>query len=523
MPPQSTKTRIAEPRKCRGAYYTPEATAAMLARWAVRTADDRVLDPACGDGRFLTHATRSVGVEQDGVAAAQAQQRAPAARVCQDEFFAWARRERAAGSRFDCAIGNPPFIRYQTWSGGVRRRALSLCAELGVAFTGLSASWAPFLVVAAGLLRPGGRLAFVVPAAIGHARYAAPLVEYLVSRFADVRVVAVRRKLFPRLSEDCWLLFADGYGGATDVIDFAAVDAIRPQDEAPPAVTVRVPVSEWRTAWGRRLRPYLLGARARSIYQTAAIAADGGLHSPEPTNGGSPHDDSSRAASRSAVRLGTLASVDLGYVSGANGFFHLTPSAAAAAGIPHDLLQTTVRTARALPASELTADAVSRWRRNDEPMLLLRIPKTATVPTRVRRYLDGAGGQRARLAYKCRHRNPWYSVPDVRVPDFFLSYMAGRAANLVRNAAGAACTNALHGVRLKRPALASDLLAAWRTPLAHLSCELEGHALGGGMLKLELKEASRVILPMHGSTAHLPAAEIEEAVSMMRRWRHYAD
>ena len=149
MPSPTNNTRIADARKRRGAYYTPEAVAAMLARWTVRAADDRVLDPACGDGRFLTHAVHSVGVEQDGAAAAAAQRRAPTARVCQDEFFAWARREWKAGNagkvgrRFDCAIGNPPFIRYQTWGGGARQRALALCAELGVVFSGLSASWAP--------------------------------------------------------------------------------------------------------------------------------------------------------------------------------------------------------------------------------------------------------------------------------------------------------------------------------------------------------------------------------------------
>jgi adenine-specific DNA-methyltransferase len=34
-----------------------------------------------------------------------------------------------------------------------------------------------FLVTTASLLKQGGRLAFVVPAEIGHAPYAAPLVE----------------------------------------------------------------------------------------------------------------------------------------------------------------------------------------------------------------------------------------------------------------------------------------------------------------------------------------------------------
>ena len=504
-------------RKQNGAYYTPDAVAAMLVRSVVRSPCDRLLDPSCGDGRFLVYHRKSVGVERDGQAASAAERRAPEARVHNDEFFAWAQRAKRTGERFDGVVGNPPFLRYQTFRGDVRRRALALCAELGVAFSGLSASWAPFLVVAASLLRRGGRMAFVVPAAIGHAPYAGPLLEYLVGRFGEVRVVAVRRKLFPRLSEDCWLLFADGFGGATDRIGFAAVDAIRPQ-EALPCANIRVDVSEWRSAWRRRLRPYLLGARARESYLAAASAADR-LRTPAATMAGA---SAKPTAGDVPLRLGALAAIDLGYVSGANDFFHLTPSDTEKARIPDALLQTTARSARVLPPRELTLGAVDRWRRNDDPMLLLRIPKTASVPARVRRYLDSAAGRRAREAYKCRHRKPWYSVPDVRVPDYFLTYMSGRAPNLVRNAAGASCTNALHGVRLRRPNnVSSDLLNAWHTPLAQLSCELEGHALGGGVLKLELREAARVILPPLGSATIQSTAEIEEAVFVMRSWRHY--
>ena len=497
-------------RKRDGAYYTPEGLAAMLVRAAVRAPADKLLDPACGDGRFLVHHPASVGVERDPLAAGAARQRAPAASVHTEEFFAWAQRARRGGERFDCVVGNPPFIRYQMFSGDVRRRALAQCAQLGAAFSGLAASWAPFLVVAASLLRPGGRMAFVVPAAIGHAPYAGPLLEYLVARFRTVRVVAVRRKLFPRLSEDCWLLFADGFGAKTNQIGFAAVDSIR-TEEALPRPTMQIDVAEWRSDWHRRLRPYLLGPAVRALYLTAAAAADGRCTSATawPCAGAAP------------VRLGALAALELGYVSGANDFFHLTPSNRAKAGIPTAFAQTTVRSARALPPRELTRAAVARWQRDDEPMLLLRIPKAAPVPTRVRRYLDSAAGRRARQAYKCQHRTPWYSVPDVRVPDFFLTYMAGRAPNLVRNAARTACTNALHGVRLKRATNTTQLLDAWHTPLARLSCELEGHALGGGMLKLELKEASRVLLP-----APAPAprtAEVQEAVATMRQWRHYAE
>ena len=481
----------------------------MLVRAAVRSPGDLLLDPSCGDGRFLAQHRLSVGVEQDGKAAGVAAQRVPEARVYNDEFFAWAER---TSERFNCVVGNPPFIRYQTFNGDVRRRALALCAKLGVAFSGLAASWAPFLVVAASLLRPGGRMAFVVPAAIGHAPYAGPLLEYLVGHFREVRVVAMRRKLFPRLSEDCWLLLADGFGGATCEIGFTAVDAIRPHDP-PPRANVHVAVAEWRNAWRRRLRPYLLGPQPRALYLAATEAAD----RPRTQTAGSAN------GTASPVRLGAVAAIDLGYVSGANGFFHLTPSSSTKTGIPKALLQTTVRSARTLPQRELTQQVVDSWQHNDDPMLLLRIPKAASVPARVRSYLDSAAGRSAREAYKCRHRTPWYSVPDVRIPHFFLTYMAGRAPNLVRNAAGASCTNALHAVQLRSPNTAGHLQDAWRTPLAQLSCELEGHALGGGMLKLELREAARVILPPAESAKRQRTTEIEEAVSLMRRWRHYAE
>jgi adenine-specific DNA-methyltransferase len=178
-----------------------------LLQWAVRNKEDRLIDPACGDGRFIAGHRNAVGIEQDVRVARFAMERAPWALVHEGDFFAWAAKTT---ERFDCAAGNPPFIRYQQFSGATRSRAIELCGRLGADFTGLTSSWAPFLAAAAGLLKPGGRLAFVVPSEIGHAPYAAPLLDYLVKKFELVQIVAIRKKFFPELSEDCWLLYAEG-------------------------------------------------------------------------------------------------------------------------------------------------------------------------------------------------------------------------------------------------------------------------------------------------------------------------
>ena len=37
------------------AYYTPDPVVASLMQWVVQHAQDRVLDPSCGDGRFISH------------------------------------------------------------------------------------------------------------------------------------------------------------------------------------------------------------------------------------------------------------------------------------------------------------------------------------------------------------------------------------------------------------------------------------------------------------------------------------
>lgn len=489
----SSANYIPDNQKQRGAYYTPDDAVRALVRWGIHHESDRLLDPSCGDGRFIAIHPKSVGIEQDLKSTAVAMQRAPGALVHEGDFFTWAAN---TPERFECAAGNPPFIRYQLFKGDVRRRALDLCAKLGAAFTGLSSSWPLFLVATASLLRPGGRMAFVVPAEIGHAPYSAPLLDYLVERFARVQVIAIRDKLFPELSEDCWLLYAEGLGGQTATIDFTILERFA-FVETPPPATLSVPVSDWRSVWNRRLRPFLLRSQARDLY-SALVLADG------------------------TRRLCEIASIGIGYVSGANDFFHLRPSEAKHWRIPDKLLHPSVRNSRALPPARLTRSVLDKWKREDAAILLLRLAKDQNVPAAVKRYLESEAAKEAREAYKCRVRDPWYSVPDVKVPDFFLTYMSGRRVGFVRNDAGCTCTNTLHTVQLRDRGALPALIEFQKSLLFQLSCELEGHPLGGGMLKLEPGEANRIILPTPAACAQADAATVAEAVATMQAWRHYA-
>jgi len=478
-------------RKLLGAYYTPPHVVQSLVKWAARSARDRMLDPACGDGRFLVAHTNSAGVEQDHAAAAVVHRQAPGSLIHQGDFFTWAGETL---ERFDCAAGNPPFIRYQRFAGPVRDAALRLCRRHGARFTSLSSSWAPFIVATATLLKRGGRMAFVVPAEIGHAPYAIPVLQYLTNHFDFVQVIAVRNRLFSELSEDCWLLYCRGFGGTTESLYFTQLESFE-SSPAPPDAGEVVQLADWEQ-WGFRLRSFLLNNNIRTIYSSAA-------------------------ESDHSIRLSALARVGIGYVTGANDFFHLRPSEAAEVGIPHRLLQPSIRNGRMLVGTAITDDTVREWWRCDEPNFLLRITPSTSVPSALRTYLDSAAGQEARNTYKCRNRSPWYVVPDVRVPNAFLSYMSGHGPALVENKAGCVGTNSVHVIQTKSNVRVSTLQRMWNQPSTRLSCEIEGHPLGGGMLKLEPREAGRILFRRNAVNDTDEIRLILDGIDVMKRWRHY--
>jgi SAM-dependent methyltransferase len=486
------KQAVGDTQKRLGQFFTAPEVARTLVRWVVTHPTQRLLDPACGDGEFLVCHRRAVGIDVAREHTVMARARAPGALVHEGDFFLWASRTT---ERFDAAAGNPPFIRYQSFSGQTRERALAEAAKLGARFNGLSSSWAPFLVAAARLLRPGGAMAFVVPAEIGHATYSEPLLETLCSHFDRVHVIAFREKFFPALSEDCWVLHCVGFGGRTDEIMLSPLDRFLPLN-APPRRVRRVSLAAWRKA-GCRLRKFLLPDRGLALYDEL-------LNSP------------------GVRRFSEIGHAGIGYVTGANDFFHLRPTEAQFWRVPQDLLRVTVRKGEQLPEHAVDQKTVRAWITNDEPVLLLHLAGVDPLPTTIREYLETDAGKNAKETYKCRNRDPWYVVPDVKTPDAFLSYMSGVAPSLVANEAGCVCTNSVHAVRLSAGFAIADVQRAWQSPLCQLSCEIQGHPLGGGMLKLEPGEVAKVCLPLEDTPlTSADKAILEEAITEARRWRHY--
>lgn len=482
---------IANPKdKALGAYYTDESVARFLVRWALQKPGDRIADPAFGGGVFLEAALERLqklggkpsqvfGVELDPKVHAEVARALPIPKknLILSDFFqvsgtAAMRDAHPLAAQLpplEAIVGNPPFIRYQRFSGEGRKLAMEAAAAQGVSLNQLASSWAAFVVHATGFLVEGGRLGMVIPSELGHATYAREVMAFLSRSYARVTLLTFRQALFPDLSQDCLLLLAEGKG-----LGSAQVELIDLEDASvlasPLPTQTAVPVDAEAIAEGRgRLNEYWLPKPTRELYHALR-------------------------SSPNTFRLGQIAKVGIGYVSGHNNFFH-PPSQQLS---DPTYLKPAVRRGKGLKGLRYSqTDWEDGLLSQDSGYLLHVPPKHPELSDELLEYIAKGEAEGIHQGYKCRIRTPWYAVPHVYTPDAFLTYMSGEVPKLVANTAQVVAPNTLHLVRLREDSAvdALTLAALWQTSLARLSGELEGHAMGGGMLKIEPREAEAAILP----------------------------
>jgi len=465
--------------KARGAFFTPPQIAHYLASWAIRDAGDSILEPSCGEASFLLAAGRRLkalgglqhslphqlhGVEIHEQSAHTAKLRLSAeglnAEIAVRDFF-----EFDTSARYRAIIGNPPFVRYQDFSGLDRARSLEAALAQGVRLSGLASSWAAFVVQAARHLAEDGRLALVLPAELLSVGYAREIRTFLLRRFASVRLVIFEERVFPGVLEEVVLLLAEGTGGAHRFEVYQTKNA----DTLPD-----VHATGWIPHTPRD------GAK-----WTAALLAEDAFGKYEALR------------EASFEQLDDWGSTYLGAVTGNNRYFALNAAEAREAGLSErDLIRISPPGSRHLRGLTFT-DAAWKALAKEGARSFMFYPAGELAGT-AERYAKLGEEAGVAKAYKCRVRTPWWRVPLVHVPDLFLTYMNHERPRLITNATEAHILNSVYGVRLRegRKKLGRDLLPlSCLNSVTLLGAEVVGRAYGGGLLKLEPREADKLPVP----------------------------
>ncbi|MGU3777803.1 N-6 DNA methylase [Burkholderia metallica] len=478
----------ADLQKLRGGYYTPAAVVAFLVDWAIRSGDDTVLEPSCGDGNFLVGIAkkfRSLRAGQGGFTAvevepnefAKARQRIAGEKFAAEkadwingDFFQSYSALKAIG--FDVILGNPPFIRFQHFREESRDVAFSHLRDAGYRPTKLANAWAAFVQLSIELLKTGGRLAMVVPAELLQVQYAAELRERIASHFTHVVLVSFKRLIFPEIQQEVVLLLAEGKREERgDHCDIHTVDV---DDESELEASALTDVISHTAA--KHTRP---GMKWTSLH----LSADA-------------FDAIDRAERLEGLtRMSELASTEVGVVTGLNSFFVLPKARAEALEAINFTVPTVGKTSS---LSGLKFDPVdyrehaSKW---NAFLLNFNGISSHRIPKPLLDYIAHAESEGIHQGYKCSIRKRWYDVPSIYVPDGFLFRQIHEYPLLVVNEANATSTDTIHRVRVREGVDIRRLAVCFFNSLTLAWAEVAGRSYGGGVLELEPREAASLPIP----------------------------
>jgi adenine-specific DNA methylase len=455
--------------KLRGGYYTPPVIAEYLATWTAG-AGARLLEPSCGDGAILAPLARRrrdvLGIELEPGEAAKARTASPSADVVEADFFDWFGPPQHGA--WDGVAGNPPFIRFQHWTEPTRSLAFDVMRYVGMRPTKLTNAWVPFVVASVLALRRGGRLGLVVPAELLQVTYAAELRALLVDEFSELTAITFKHLIFDGILQEVVLLLGVRGPGpaqirvvrADDASSLPAVDKLATLPHAP---TLRHESEKWTK--------YFLDLTGIDALRQAL-------------------------ANEALMRLGDLADVDVGVVTGRNQFFVLRPSDAANLQLDHHVMPLVSKSAHLRGVLFAKGD-LKELRKADALCGLLAVPSEVELcqDKALDAYVAAGEAENVHKGYKCSIRKQWWVVPSIWTPDAFLLRQIYDHPRIIANTAGAISTDTIHRVRMLNGVPPARLAAASVNSVTFGFAEVMGRSYGGGVLELEPREAEALPFP----------------------------
>lgn len=489
-------------QKLRGGYYTPVDLATFLTQWVKETKPKKILEPSCGDGIFFDALAKSrlksvevLGFELNEDEAGKAQQRASElgfgkASIQVQDFLEWALKEIRKGDgreRFDAVIGNPPFVRYQYLPKPFQVRAEKIFHQLDLKFTKHTNAWVPFILASMELLKPGGRLAMVVPAEIIHVTHAQSLRTYLGSVCRRLVIIDPEELWFSDTLQGAVILLAEKREAANDHCEGLGIYPVKGREfigltpstvfNAPHAMNGKTVEGKWTRA--------LLDEETRNLFDEVGSLQK--VHT-----------------------FRDIADVDVGIVTGANKFF-LVPDETVDEFDLHDFAHPMFGRSEHCPGIIYDRKQHKANAKKGSPTNFLWFPESE-LEAPAKAYIREGEREGLHTRYKCRIRSPWYRVPSVYSTEIGLLKRSHDTPRLILNKIGAYTTDTAYRIRT-RTVESEHLVGCFINPLTALSAELESRHYGGGVLELIPSEIERLLIPVPEVTIDL--AQLDKNIRTM--------
>ena len=469
--------------KLRGGYYTPADIADFITRWAVRNPDDSILEPSCGDGSFLAAVQKRnqalecsgrgcvIGIELDSAEAAKAEKYGYP--IVNGDFFTFYRDSIEGARTFDAIVGNPPFIRYQSFDERYRSVAFDLMKRHGFHPNRLTNIWLPFLLLSCESLSEQGRIGMVIPAELFQVDYAAEARNYLSSHFEQLTIITFKRLVFDDIQQEVVLLLGEKASERKGirVVELDGLDELVQNGLSCLERAETKQLDHGSDKWVK----YNLSNKELAILRR--LNADPRIS--EATD---------------------LYEVNVGLVSGENDFFLLDWETVLDWGLQEEV-RPIISRAEQVKGVTLSREEYLRIRDMGKRVSIF-MPQDVPVEKlseNARKYIAWGESRGFDKNYKCRIRKRWYIVPNTWTADAFLIRQANLYSKMILNPTGVLVTDTLHKVRFREGVNGVTVASAFLNIYTLALSETLGRSYGGGVLTFEPGEMRRMRIPMRGA------------------------
>ena len=122
------------------------------------------------------------------------------------DYFTYYREHDAY---YDAIVGNPPFIRSQSFNEEFRQIAFELMQKHGFHPNRLTNIWLPFLLLSCKKLTDNGRIGMVIPAELFQVDYAAEARSFLSEFFDSLVLITFKQLVFDDIQQEVILLLGE--------------------------------------------------------------------------------------------------------------------------------------------------------------------------------------------------------------------------------------------------------------------------------------------------------------------------
>ncbi len=471
-------------RKKLGQFFTPYSVACFMAQWLNRsqTAEPRILDPCAGLGIF-ERALCSIDPAFASMARFTLWEKDP--RLAQDLSDICERlaiqhsvtsndfvNEHDWAEAYDGIIANPPYYKHHYVQGKDDVRAV-ISSNVGAPFSVQTNIYCWFLIKSLALLRPGGRLAFIIPTEFLNANYGRLVKKHLVESGFLKHIISVcyKSKTFnDAITTSCVLLA---------------------QKEVEPPRRIRFYRADSHNQLGG-LSDFLADAEFIE-YESSDLDIERKWRSYFPGN------QTIDRRTSNLVPFSTYGRFSRGIATGANVYFTMRPSAARKRCLPKVCLVPCLCKARQAPRKTFTQQDFEALLETDSPVFLF--DGEARNSNAVDRYIRNGEESGYQHRYLTRTRKPWYSLEKRAPGNIWVSVFGREGVRFVWNESDCITLTCFH---VFQPSSTGEkymplLFLYLNSTIGREFLELEKREYGDGLEKYEPNDINKTLAPVFNS------------------------